>query len=171
MAQTVMAVLLQRPNDARARPSSLIKEDSIYNQIFSDAFPIELYVISGEMKKAVDLYLRDETDLNSADKNNIHYHVLTRLAVRLTGKGKPAVADVARIDKASIGNDEIARAFADVHPIYVGLGADGRVAKGPDFATRVKELALPEASAELSPIAVKTAAAPVASHSSSGDGC
>ena len=51
MAQTIMSVILQRPNDARARPSSLIKDDAIYGQIFNDGFPVKVYVVSGEMKK------------------------------------------------------------------------------------------------------------------------
>jgi hypothetical protein len=143
MAQTVMSVLLQRPNDARARPSSLIKEDSIYNQIFSEHLPINLYVVSGEMKKAVDQHLREHTDLDSADRNNLLYHILTRLAVRLTGDCKPTADQLAAVDKGAITNDAIDAAFSDILPIYKELDGDGRVAKGADFAAKVRDLPLP----------------------------
>jgi len=142
MAQTVMAVLLQRPNDARARPSSLIKDDIIYNQIFSDSFPINIYVIAGEMKKAVDLNLRNVLDLNSADRNNLLYHVLTRLAVKLTGSQKPTVQDIASLNLGHITPESVFDAYFDVLPIYRALGGDGKVAKGGDFAAQVKGLDL-----------------------------
>ena len=162
MAQTVMSVLLQRPNDARARPSSLIKEDPIYNQIFNEQFPIGLYVVAGEMKKSVDQHLREHTDLDSADKNNLHYHVLTRLAVRLTGEGKPSVPQLANLDRAQINNAVIDAAFSDILPIYKELGGDGRVAKGADFAARVRDLPLaaPTPEPESAVAASASAAAP-----------
>src|SRR3546814_13459970 len=51
MAQTVMAILLQRPNDARARPSSLIKDDTDYTKIFNEAYDVRIYTIYAKMKK------------------------------------------------------------------------------------------------------------------------
>lgn len=139
MAQTVMSVLLQRPNDARARPSSLIKEDAIYNQIFNEAFPVKAYVIAGEMKKAVDAYLK-ESGFESADRNNLLYHVMTRLAVILTSKAKPTVNDIAELDVKIITSDSIGTALEDVLPLYQELGGDGRVAKGSEFAAKVREM-------------------------------
>lgn len=143
MAQTIMSILLQRPNDARARPSSLIKEDGIYNQIFSEKFPISIYVVAGEMKKSVDDHLRRISTLESADRNNLLYHVLTRLSVRLTKKLKPSVDDLSKLTAADITGQSINDSLYDVFPIYQELGADGRTAKGTDFSVRVRELPIP----------------------------
>ena len=43
MAQAVMSILLQRPDDARARPSSLLKKDDDYSSVFSTSIPIGVY--------------------------------------------------------------------------------------------------------------------------------
>lgn len=43
MAQAIMAILLQRPDTARARPSSLIRRDEEYQRLFSTTHPIEVY--------------------------------------------------------------------------------------------------------------------------------
>ena len=43
MAQAVMSIVLARPDTARARPSSLIKDNTVYSQVFSEAHPIGMY--------------------------------------------------------------------------------------------------------------------------------
>src|SRR3546814_11642862 len=65
MAQTVMAILLQRPNDARARPSSLIKDDTDYTKIFNEAYDVRIYTISAKMKKIADQALRNAEGIES----------------------------------------------------------------------------------------------------------
>src|SRR5690606_11118980 len=54
LAQTVMAVLLRRPNDARARPSSLLKSEDDYQAVFSDAYPIAVYKVCAELNRRIE---------------------------------------------------------------------------------------------------------------------
>lgn len=140
MAQTIMAILLQRPNDARARPSSLIKDDTEYEKIFNDSFNIDLFVVSGEMKKSVDNFLRTKTDIPSGDRNNIIYYVLTRLSMKLSKKRHPNSNDLSAIDTSSINNEFISEAFHEAFQIYKEMGGDERVAKGSDLVTKIINL-------------------------------
>jgi hypothetical protein len=39
-----MAIALQRPNDARAHPSSLLKRNEDYEKVFNRSYPIALYL-------------------------------------------------------------------------------------------------------------------------------
>jgi hypothetical protein len=144
MAQTVMAALLQRPNDARARPSSLIKDDEEYERIFSEKFPIQLYVACGELKKRSDDALRKLAGLESGHRNNVLYYVITRLACRLTGKAAPDADAVAAIKADQVTPEAIKLAYDDVWALYEALGADEKVAKGRDLVARVKELPVEE---------------------------
>jgi hypothetical protein len=48
MAQAVMAIVLQRPDTARARPSSLLKKNEDYERLFSLSHPI----ISGRLNSS-----------------------------------------------------------------------------------------------------------------------
>ena len=43
LAQATMAVLLGRPNDARARPSTLLKRQEDYERVFSEDYPLDVY--------------------------------------------------------------------------------------------------------------------------------
>jgi hypothetical protein len=56
MAQAVMAVLLQRPDTARARPSSLLKNDDDYAKIFTDGIDIHTYRACIGLVKTVENY-------------------------------------------------------------------------------------------------------------------
>ena len=45
LAQAIMAILLGRPNDARARPSTLLKRDEDYERVFSSSYPLESFMV------------------------------------------------------------------------------------------------------------------------------
>lgn len=59
LAQAVAATLLGRANDSRGRPSSLLKDDSqSYTQIFTEAYPIDLYLQATRILHIVEQYLK-----------------------------------------------------------------------------------------------------------------
>jgi hypothetical protein len=74
IAQAIMSISMQRPDDARARPSSLLKRDDDYAKIFNPEHPIELYLVAGKLVKAVQSYLRAREDLQPKDKNNLLFY-------------------------------------------------------------------------------------------------
>jgi hypothetical protein len=53
-----MAILLQRPHDARARPTTIIRDDVLYPKMFSEANGLEVYKFCAEMHFAVDSYFK-----------------------------------------------------------------------------------------------------------------
>lgn len=142
MAQTVMAVLLQRPNDARARPSSLIKDDGDYARIFNDAYDVKIYTVCTKIKKTADQALRQIDDLGSGDRNNLLYYVLTLVAMTLTSKPSPSADDIASLNLDKITLETVELALAIIRPLYEGLGGDEKVAKGRELVNKVKEVAV-----------------------------
>ena len=140
MAQSVMSMLLQKPNDARARPSNLIKDDKDYATLFNSDYGFDLYCVVGEAKKAVDDWLKSAA-LSSADRNNLVFHILTRLAVQLTENTSPSAAEISSIDPKAFDDDAIKRAYEEINAIYLGLGGDATVAKGKPFVDAVLALA------------------------------
>lgn len=49
-----MAMGLSRPDNSRARPSSLLKRDEDYKRIFSTATSLEVYLWLAQSQKTVD---------------------------------------------------------------------------------------------------------------------
>ena len=58
LAQAVMAIVLRQPDQARARPSSLLKRDEDYERVFSSSYPIELYYVCAEAMRRVEAHLK-----------------------------------------------------------------------------------------------------------------
>ncbi|HEY2391575.1 MAG TPA: AIPR family protein [Candidatus Angelobacter sp.] len=59
LAQSVMAVLLQEPDNARARPTTLIKNEHDYKRVFNENIGFDIYLFCIRLIKCVEQQLRD----------------------------------------------------------------------------------------------------------------
>jgi hypothetical protein len=139
IAQAIMSISMQRPDDARARPSSLLKRDEDYAKIFSPDHPIELYLAAGKLVKAVQSYLRARDDLQPKDKNNLLFYAAMHAASELTGKAHPSTKDLAKIKPEDIRLEVIEESVTAVQADYNALGASDVVAKGSGLLARLKK--------------------------------
>ena len=102
MAQAIMSISMQRPDDARARPSSLLKRDEDYAKIFSPDHPIELYLVAAKLVKSIHSYLRRAEDISPKDKNNLLFYVAMHAASKLAGQRRPSNKELAKIQPTDI---------------------------------------------------------------------
>jgi hypothetical protein len=87
LAQAVMAVLLREPDNARARPSTLIKNHEDYKRVFSEAIGFDVYLFCVKLLKGVEESLRVRFSEHPNElKRNIRYHVAMTYVVLATGK-------------------------------------------------------------------------------------
>jgi CO/xanthine dehydrogenase FAD-binding subunit len=122
LAQAVMAIALQRPNDARARPSSLLKRNEDYDRVFNRTYPIPLYLNCAAMMKRVDQFVKsDAAGLDRKDQTNIRFYVAMDVGATLAGKPAPTPAEVAAISPAALGDAEIQAAEVRVLKAYKEL--------------------------------------------------
>lgn len=130
MAQAVMAIYRWQPSSARARPTSLIREDQTHETIFSDTQPLELYHDAVLIVREVEKYLAENhNELDRRNRNNIKFHTATYMAVKAghgEGNWEPDKARVAVLK-------HLRKASNDVKEIYKNLGGDDAVAKSSEF--------------------------------------
>jgi hypothetical protein len=139
LAQAVMAVLLQRPDTARARPSSLLKNDTDYSNVFDDKRDVATYRVAAVLLKSVDSHLRGQ-DLSPKDRTNIRFYVAMHWAATLCGKASPTAADLCSIDLKSL-DDVLLQASADkILMLYRERGANDETAKGPALLAALKAI-------------------------------
>ena len=132
LAQAVMAIALQRPESARARPSSLLKDENNYKTVFSKDHPIQLYVICALMMKPVDSYLRKEA-LNRKDQTKLRFYVAMLTAMKLAD-GKPLTPrTIARLPLDKLIESQLVHSFAKAKSAYKALGGSDQVAKGAEL--------------------------------------
>jgi hypothetical protein len=141
LAQAVMAVLLGRPNDARARPSTLLKNDDDYIKVFSSEYPIHMFLVCALLMKKCEAYLRRK-GIETKEVNNLKYH-LAMYASRIAANSvNPTAEQIARINVIAISEDFLHESYRNVLNAYRSTGGDDQAAKGPKMVDKLtKKLA------------------------------
>jgi hypothetical protein len=144
LAQAVAAVLLQRPSDARARPSSLLKSDTDYEQVFSTTYPIGTYYACVQLMRSTEHFLRvTDVGLSTSEKNDIKFHVGTVVAAMLIRSAKPSATQLAASSFDSVPDDVIRSAVGIVMDEILAMRDSessldlDRIAKSPELTQRI----------------------------------
>ena len=86
LSQTIMAVGLSRPDDSRARPSSLLKSDRDYETMFSSDIPLNVYLWAAKAQKEVDGFLQAPgTGVSTPERTNLRFHLAMLATTKLLG--------------------------------------------------------------------------------------
>lgn len=140
VAQAVMTIVLGRPDDARARPSTLLKNDKEYIQVFNEDYPPGVFLVSTLVLKRTETYLRStEFEYSRKDINNIKFYVAmfaTWLSLNTTS---PHSEDIANLDIDLVDDALLESSRSEIWRLYTELGADDQVAKGTTLVERVKQ--------------------------------
>jgi hypothetical protein len=141
LSQIITSIYSQKADYARARPSTLIKKNIDYENIFNDNLPLELYykgiIIQKEIEKAMINF--NNPKLTRAIIGDIKFHVALFVTCLLTNKIKPTADDIAKIDVSNLEDKLINTAIEDVYIIYDTMGGTNAVAKGTEFVTETLE--------------------------------
>lgn len=139
LAQAVMSALLQRPDTARARPSSLLKKDDDYRKVYSDTHPIEMYYACAETMRRIEEYLKlPTTGLTPKDRNNLRFYIAMYALSKLTASKTPTSGDLAKADLSKLDAALLKQSVDTVRAEYVALGGTDQVAKGAQLIGAVK---------------------------------
>ncbi|MFG1899233.1 AIPR family protein [Micromonospora carbonacea] len=145
LAQAVMAMGLSRPDNSRARPSSLLKRDKEYGEIFSKEIPVEVYLWLARTQKEVDAFLTSEAaGISVPDRNNYRFHLAMVATAKLVGK---PVRSPKQLKELARGNVSMSAAHLTESLTLVreefaaqerrtGSSLD-KIAKGPDFVDQL----------------------------------
>jgi hypothetical protein len=139
LAQAVMSILLQRPDIARARPSSLLKKDDDYAKVYSNKYPIQMYYTCAEAMRRIEEFLKSsESGLVTKDRNNLRFYVVMHVVAVLAEHSSISPDVVAKLDVANLDEKHIKASLRIVKAEYDALGGDDHVAKGPSLLRAVR---------------------------------
>lgn len=141
LAQAVMAMGLSRPDNSRARPSSLLKRNEDYNRIFDKNLPLPVYLWLAMAQKAVDTFLLSEAaQVTPSERTNLRFHVGMVAAARLVAAQVHHPSQLRAVVErgAAVEDADLHVCLEIVRTAYSGfvLNGDGprdKVAKGPNF--------------------------------------
>lgn len=141
LAQIVTAILNQKPDYARARPSTLIKNDQDYQDIFKDSLPLAMYhkgiVIQEEFEKRLKESVNPK--YTRSQIGDIKFHVAMYVTIILANKLKPRAEDIANLNVNKIDTNIIDNAITNTYVFYDAMGGTNAVAKGAEFVQELLE--------------------------------
>jgi hypothetical protein len=145
-----MAIVLQEPNNARARPSTLINKDVDYERVFNQQHPIAMYLDCARYMRWIDSFLASTAAPDYVRNNEINVrYQLAMFAAALKARKQFGPKDVPTLDLLSISDSALGESLSEVWTVFTTMRDDqsiegDRVSKSPEFdrrlLTRLNEL-------------------------------
>ncbi len=138
LAQAVTAVYLQSPDDARARPSTVLRKT--YTKVFHRSHQPDLYLKCALLVNAIEKYLSSpELNLVSTERSNLEFHLAMYVACMISRSTVLTPETIARLAIPKPADKIISDSLSTVKGFYVQLGGGDNVAKGKDFVAKLKD--------------------------------
>jgi hypothetical protein len=154
LGQAVTAIGLSRPNDARARPTTLLNNPTDYAEIFNQQVDLDVYLWIAATQRKIDSLLVDEAE--QYVRTNLRFHVSCYLVTRILGFRiySPRQLHAASAAPLNIDSQSVFWAVQKLEQIAYDTAEEDttdwsfdRTAKSKAFAEMVLQAALNEPSA------------------------
>lgn len=139
LSQCLMSTLLQRPDSARARPSTLLENDESYEKLFHENNALETYLRVASWGRDIELRLKDTKKYETAEISDIKFYVLYYLSCIAVGSLYPSSNKINALANTEMSCEEIDAASDTCYDLYRDLGGTDKVAKGSDYLDKIKE--------------------------------
>ncbi|PYT53628.1 MAG: hypothetical protein DMG43_08480 [Acidobacteria bacterium] len=119
--QAMLSVVLQKPDDARARPRNYFKDDNKYTSIFGeDVYDLTVYLKSTELVRKVEEFL-DTLDLELIHQRNLKFYLAMYAACMKTGSAYCPPGELLKLDLSSLAPELLKDSYERVWGHYQRL--------------------------------------------------
>lgn len=139
LGQCLMSLFLGKPNYARARPSTVLSDDTNYNKLYKENSDLEVYFKSALLGKRVETCIKSSENYTTAEKSDILFYVIYFLAARLLHTPDILPDNFKQIELDYVDDGAINEAAQTILQIYHELGGNNKVAKGSELLDRVRQ--------------------------------
>jgi hypothetical protein len=141
VVQAVVSILLQRPDDARARPGDYFKDETRYRSVFADQrITLESYLVCTQLVRRIEKYCESHS-IENLDQRNLKFYVAAFLARDITKLAKPIAAKLPSFDDvAKISDGDIRACYVRIKKAFDTLTKNSdkdTVARGPELLKRL----------------------------------
>ena len=138
LAQCLISLILKKPDYARARPSTLLTDDTIYNRLYNGKQDLEVYYKVAMIGKKVRTVL-NTSQLSRSSKNDILFYVIYAVMAKLLHKNEFSFGDLLGFNVGLLDDNAVNEAIGLVNEKYVEKGASGVIAKSSTFINDIDE--------------------------------
>jgi len=137
LSQSVIAIALQKPDEARARPLTYLNNN--YAEVFADKYDKDLYATCILIDRQVAAYLEIEA-VSKDEKRDLRYYVGAIVCSRLAHKSRPSIPEIAALVSICVLpiDQQILEFCTDAAiTVYKKLGATDKIAKSVNMRTEM----------------------------------
>ncbi|MDR2652394.1 MAG: AIPR family protein [Prevotellaceae bacterium] len=138
LSQCLISVLLQRPDSARARPSTLLTDDETYKKLYPQNKSLDVFYNIAFIGKKVDNMIKSLEKYQITQKSDIKFYVIYAVFAKVLKKEKITIKDVVSINLQLFSDELIISTTDEVFSLYMQLGGNDTIAKGPDLIVSLK---------------------------------
>lgn len=134
LSQALVAIVLRRPDDARARPTTAAERH--YKALFADEYPEELYSTCARIMKRTDEFVYG-LDLDSPHKANVRFYLAMYSVCMALRSANPRRNTIASFNVELLSDQHLNNSLDRVVREYIELGGDDLTAKGTELNLRL----------------------------------
>lgn len=128
--QAIVAIVLQRPDEARGRPKDYVKKNELYNSVFGNInYSLTLYLRVTEISRRVSDWL-SEMDAEPIHKRNINFYLCMYVSCVMTQNGHADPSKIQKIDVDKISDTLFTDSYNRVFKTYERLADQSRQPNG-----------------------------------------
>lgn len=139
LSQCLMSVLMQKPDSARARPSTLLEDDDAYNKLFHKNNGLKTYFLVAYWGRLIEHKIKDSNRFSAPEVTDMKFYVLYAAVCKLLKGLYPSNNSISQREIDELDDITINSAINLVYDIYKDLGGTDKIAKGPHLITSLKE--------------------------------
>ncbi len=118
LGAAVTAMGLSRPDKSRGKPTSLLKNNDDYSQVFNASVDLSIYLWAARLQRQIDGFILSEAaEANIVQKSNLKFHLAMLIAEQLNGGERvrrPQQLRKLAVEGAQVGDAQLKSAFEEL---------------------------------------------------------
>lgn len=139
MSQCLISVLMQKPNFARARPSTLLEDDESYSKLFHKNNDLQAYYLVAFLGRKIEEHLKKDKTYTTTEIADIKFYILYTVCCLMTNCLYPMSNQIAKLKPEDLSDDVFNYALAITYDLYRENGGTNKVAKGAKLIEELKD--------------------------------
>lgn len=148
LGQCLITLFLQKPDFARARPSTLLTDDETYAKLYEDNKDLEVFYKCALIGKLIQRNLKIESGYTASERSDILFYPIYGVVADILRKKDISPKDIKEIEIEDITEDRIREVRDKIYVEYKKQGGNSHVAKSTMFINTVNKALMIELKSE-----------------------
>lgn len=142
LSQCLITLFLKKPDYARARPSTILMDETTYRKLYNSKIDLEIFYKVALIGRNIEIVIKHSSEFTRTERTDILFYVLYAVVIKLLQKEDINEDDIKNLDVNLITDDLINNIKNIVYKRYKELGGTGAIAKSSNFINEVIQIVL-----------------------------